>query len=212
MSGKTREQRGGRGVDISKPHRARDQLDSRGNYRMSKSFSQGFGVVRILTNSSQREVFDRLNRAGITDDWLHRKPPLHVTVIGFVGMNKREQTAFHAGFNVKRLEEKLEKGVDTVSPRTSLTVDLGSIATAGNVIYSQIDDPYLSEEQVQLAGQVALHGISPQRINRQVVVPHLTLGYAGRSPIEECREAVETALLGMPVALQRWDVYPDRYA
>lgn len=197
---------------MSQRPKSRGNLESRGNYKMAKTFSRGFGVVRILTPASQHEVHDALDKADLSHRALKRKRPLHATVIGFVGMSRREQTAFNAGFNVSRLEERLENATYEECPRRTLTVELGSVAAVDNILYSEIDHPGLVHEQLQLAGQVALHGISLNRINRKVVPPHLTIGYAQQGPIEELREQVEKALLGQTIALQKWDVYPERYA
>lgn len=179
---------------------------------MGKSLSNGFGVVRKLTNESQKEVFKALDDAQIGHKALRRKPPLHLTLVGFIKMSRREQTAFHAGMNVTRLEERLEQGVQHVTPRKAVPVELGSVATVGSFIYAEVIDDRIIEEQLQLVGQVAMHGISPMRINRRVVPPHIGIGYGQQAPLEELRERVEEAISGQTVALQRWDVYPERYA
>lgn len=205
-------QTGWSGDKMAQRPRARSNLDSRGNRKMGKSISNGFGIVRLLTPASQAETFKVLDKAKIPNSKLQRKTPFHATVLGFIGMNRREQTVFHAGFSVARLEQRLEDGVNKESPRKPLVVELGAVAYKGNFLYATLDDPVLIEEQVQLAGQVALHGISPARIDRQVVSPHIGLGYSNTGPIEEIREQVEAALIGTTAVLQRWNVYPERYS
>lgn len=195
-----------------KSNNIRSNLDPRGNRKMGKSISRGFGIVRKLTTVSQNELYNILDDAEIPNSVLKRKPPMHATVLGFVGMSKREQTAFHAGFSVARLEERLERGINREAPRKPLVVELGSVASVGNLLYATIDDPNLTNEQLHLAGQVALHGISPARIDRKVVPPHVGLGFVQSAPLEEVREQVEAAILGSSAVLQRWDVYPERYA
>lgn len=197
---------------MSRGRRPRDNLEARGNYRKAKTISRGFGVVRMLTSASQRDVLETLTEADITHNTLRRKPPFHATIIGFVGMSRREQCAFHAGLSVSRLEEQLENGVRDESPRQALSVKLGAVVAIGNLIYSKIEDVRVSNEQLQLAGQVALHGISLAAIDRRVVAPHMTIGYAQQGSPEQLREEVEIALTGKTIALQRWDVYPERYA
>jgi len=193
--------------------RPRDSLESRSKHS-NKSLSKGFGVVRFLTNASQQAVFDLLDGAEISNSILRRKPPLHLTVVGFINMSRREQVAFHAGMDVKRLEERMEEDVSDAAPRVALAVELGRIGSIGNFIYADTsDNPLLLNEQVQMIGQVSMHGISPRRINRRVMPPHIGLGHTGQYlAVEELREQVEGAVMGQTVALQKWDVYPDRYS
>lgn len=191
--------------------RPRDTLGSRSGAKQQKTLTRGFGIVRNLTPASQQEIFEILNGAKIGNNDLRRKPPLHVTVIGFVGMSRREQAMLQAGFNVARLEERLEDGVAEEAPRTPIVTEIASICTIGNVLYAPLEDDRLLNEQTHLAGQVALHNISPTRINRQIVQPHVTVGFGNRAPIAELQEEVEVALSGVHVALERWRVYPDRY-
>lgn len=179
---------------------------------MGKTLKKGFGIVRKLTTASQQELYGKLDEHQIGVGELRRKPPAHITIIGFMNMTKSEQQSFHAGFNVKRLEDKLEEGVTQETPRTAFSVSLGPIAAIGNLIYAEVEEDRLLQEQLKLAGQVALHGIPLQRINKRVVPPHLAIGYGQVGPIEELRERVEEALSGQLVVVQKWDVYPDRYA
>ena len=192
--------------------RPRDNLDSRGNPRMGKSISNGFGIVRKLTTASQIDIFDYLDEAEINNSMVRRKPPLHLTIVQFIKMSRQEQTAFHAGFNVARLEKELANGVQKDAPRKAIGIELGAISFVGNFLYAEVDDPRLVEEQVKLVGQIALHGIKPNRIDRNVVPPHVGIGYNQQGPIEDMRASVEEAISGKHAALQRWIVYPDRYA
>ncbi len=188
-------------------------LESRGNHRSSKDFTKGFGIVRMLTNSSQKDIFHIIQeQSDLSHEVLRRKAPLHVTVIQFVSMKKHEQAAFQAGFSVARLEDKLENGVADEAARVPITVELGAFALAGNVLYSSIEDNRLKTEQTHLAGQVAMHGIDAHRINKRILPPHLSIGFVQGSPAEEIREEVENVLYGETVKLERWNVYPDRYA
>ncbi len=189
----------------------RKNMESRGNHNLGKTMTKGFGIVRMLTRNSEQVVFHTLDEAGLSDN-IRPRSRLHVTVIGFMGMSKREQAAFNAGFSVVRLEERLENGGTEQVPRTSLDVTLGSFALAGNVLYSELQHEQLANEQTHLAGQVALHGINIDRINKKVVPPHLAVGVVQSSPAIEICEQAEEALYGAVVALDRWKVYPDRYA
>lgn len=191
--------------------RQRSNLDSRGSTRNAKTLIRGFGVVRILTPESQREVFSVLDKKGVPNSLLQRRPPLHATIIGFVGMSRREQASFGAGFDVARLERKLEIGVQPECPRKSLAVKLGEVANLGNFLYCKVEDDQLSLEQLQLAGQVALRGIAPARIDKKIIPTHMGIGFA-TGPVEEIRERVDAALIGQHIALQKWTVYPEKYA
>ncbi len=179
---------------------------------MGKSISSGFGVVRMLTPASQQEVFKLLDEADIDHTALRRRPPLHLTLVGFVRMSRQEQKAFNAGFNVKRLEERFENSISETAPRKPLVVELGAVGVEGNSLYCEIDNPNVYEEQLQLVGQVAMHGISMRRINHKVVPPHVSIGIGQQAPIEALREQMETVLSGQHATLQRWGVYPERYA
>ncbi len=190
----------------------RGNLDSRSNKNLGKTLKRGFGIVRMLTAESEQRVFNQLTHGGIGHSELVRRPPLHATVIGFMGMSKREQAAFNAGFNVSRLEQRLEKGVEDDAPRTALTVVLGGLVLAGNMVYSELDDDYLKNEQTHLAGQVAMHGIHIDRIDKKIITPHVMLGFVQSGPAEEVRERMQDALIDTVVGLQRWNVYPGKYS
>ncbi len=181
---------------------------------MGKSISNGFGIVRRLTPPSQQELFEHLDEAEINNSMVRRRTPSHLTVIQFLKLSKHEQKALHVGFNIGRLEHRLENGNGNGDgvPRRALTVELGAVAYLGNFIYAEVGNSEIDDEQLKLAGQIALHGISPVKINRKIVPPHIGIGHAQQGPIEEMREKVEDALSGQHVALQRWQVYPDRYA
>jgi hypothetical protein len=168
-------------------------------------------LVRFLTSAGCQEIDKKLDEAELTPK-LRRVDPPHLTLIGFVGMNVREQQAFNAGFSVARLEEKLERGVQRDAPRTALTVNLGECAALGNLIICEVEDPQIDLDRVYLAGQLALHGISPKRINRRIQPPHVALGFSRQASAEPVRVAVEAALMGAAVGLQKWDVYSGRYA
>lgn len=193
--------------------RQRSNLNSRGNGKTAKSLSRGFGVVRKLTNASQQEVFRSLASAEIGQETLRSRQPLHLTLVQFIKMSPREQMAFHAGMNVVRLEETLERGVEDLAPRKALAVELGGAASVGSFVYVEVEDPRIKHEQVQLVGTISLHSkITMNRLNRQVIPPHIGIGHAHQGPIEEVMQRVEQAITGQAVALQRWDVYPERYA
>ncbi len=190
----------------------RGDLDSRSNKNLGKTLKNGFGIVRMLTTESEQRIFHQLDQNGVSHDELIRRPPLHLTLMGFVGMSRREQAAFHAGFNVARLEERLQKSIEEEAPRRSLTIRLGDLALAGNLVYSKIEDDCLHNEQTHLAGQVALHGISVEKINKNIVPAHIAIGYIQTSPAEEVRERLQDILFDTTVGLQKWNVYPDKYA
>jgi len=174
--------------------------------------TRGFGVVRVLTTHSQQEVFRLLDEGDVSDERLSRRPPLHTTILNFIGMSKREQAMFHAGFNVARLEEKLEQGVELTAPRRCFSVQLGAVAAIDSYLYCPIESPELDHEQLQLAGQVALHGISPSKIDKKVIPVHMGIGHVQGGHIEQVREDTEAALQGAYIGLQKWVVYPGRYA
>ena len=192
--------------------RARDQLHSGSGSSQRKTLKRGFGVVRKLTNASQQEIFQSLDEADVSDGKMRRQSLLHLTLIEFMKMTQREQAAFNAGLSVARLEEKLEEGITKEAPRCALTVTLSTIGLLENILFAEVDDPRIENEQLKIAGQVAMNGIAPQKINKKIMPPHVTLGVGNIEHIEELREQVETAVMGQPVALERWFVYPDRYA
>lgn len=197
---------------MAKHSRHRTNPESRGNPRSAKSISTGFGLVRFLTSAGCQEIDKRLEEANLTPKVRRMNDPPHVTLIGFVGMNVREQRAFNAGFSVARLEETLERGVERDAPRTRLAVNLGECVALNNLIICEVEDPQTELDQVYLAGQLALHGISPKRINQRIQPPHVAIGFSGQTSTESVRADVETALMGASVTLQKWDVYSGRYS
>ena len=189
---------------------ARGNLDSRSGSK--KTLKNGFGVVRRLTPASQGELYRGLDEAELGIDHLRRKPPAHLTVIRFLGLSKREQTAFKVGHDVGRLQAKLELKVKDAAPRCAMTVELGNAAFLGNVIYCEVDDDRVVNEQVQLAGVIALAGtIDIAKINRRIQPPHVAIGFVQGASAEEITEQVQETISGSSVTLEKWEPYPHPY-
>lgn len=189
-------------------HYPRDRLDSRSG-ATRKITGDGFGVVRMLTETSQAEIVSLLiDQPEIKETGFNFRPPLHVTLVPFINMPRGELAAFEAGLGIGRIAQRLE--ASSSAPRKSLTVSLGEITAGNSVIFSRLEDPLILTERELIVAQLALHGISTARAGGRLQNPHLTIGYASRWP-ETAAVSVTDILGTTEIELNPWSLYEHPY-